>query len=40
MSKIEVLDDVREMSIVDAIERDNAGTRNMLKSKWKEITGK
>ena len=40
MSKIEVLDDVREMSIVDAIERDNAGTRDMLKSKWKEITGK
>jgi len=40
MSKIEVLDDVREMSIVDAIERDNAGTKNMLKSKWKEITGK
>ena len=39
MSKIEVLDDVSEMSIVDAIERDNAGTRNMLKSKWKEITG-
>ncbi len=40
MSKIEVLDDVQEMSIVDAIERDNAGTRDMLKSKWKEITGK
>jgi len=40
MSKIEVLDDVREMSIVDAIERDNAGTKDMLKSKWKEITGK
>ena len=40
MSKIEVLDDVREMSVVDAIERSNAGTKNMLKSKWKEITGK
>ncbi len=40
MSKIEVLDDMREMSIVDAIERDNAGTKDMLKSKWKEITGK
>jgi len=40
MSKIEVLDDVREMSVVDAIERSNAGTRDMLKSKWKEITGK
>ena len=40
MSKIEVLDDVREMSIVDAIERSDAGTKNMLKSKWKEITGK
>ena len=40
MSKIEVLDDVREMSVVDAIERSDAGTKNMLKSKWKEITGK
>ena len=40
MSKIEVLDDVREMSVVDAIERSNAGTKDMLKSKWKEITGK
>ena len=39
MSKIEVLDDVREMSIVDAIEHSNAGTKDMLKSKWKEITG-
>ena len=39
MSKIEVLDDVREMSIIDAIERDNSGTKDMLKSKWKEITG-
>jgi len=39
-SKIEVLEDVGEMSITDAIEASNAGTKNMLKSKWKEITGK
>ena len=39
-SKIEVLEDVGEMSLTDAIEASNAGTKNMLKSKWKEITGK
>jgi len=40
MSKIEVLEDVGEMSIADAVEAHNVGTKNMLKSKWKEITGK
>ena len=39
MSFIEVLDNVQEMSIVDAVESANTGTRDMLKSKWKEITG-
>jgi len=39
-SKIDVLEDVGEMSLTDAIEAANAGTKNMLKSKWKEITGK
>ena len=38
-SKIEVLEGVEEMSITDAIESANTGTKNMLKSKWKEITG-
>jgi replicative DNA helicase len=40
MSKIEVLEDIGEMSIVDAIERDNAGTKDMLKSKWNQIMDK
>ena len=39
MSFIEVLDNAQEMSIVDAVESANTGTRDMLKSKWKEITG-
>ena len=39
-SKIEVLENIGEMSITDAIEASNVGTKNMLKSKWKEITGK
>ena len=38
MSFIEILDDVGQLSIVDAIESSNTGTKNMLKSKWKEIT--
>jgi len=40
MSKIDVLEDASEMSIVDAIERDNAGTKDMLKSKWNQIMDK
>ena len=39
-SKIDVLEDVGEMSLTDVIEASNTGTKNMLKSKWKEITGK
>jgi hypothetical protein len=38
MSKIDILSEVGEMSLVDAIESNNAGTRDILKSKWKEIT--
>jgi len=39
-SKISVIDDARELSVVDMIESHNTGTKDMLKSKWKEITGK
>lgn len=39
-SKINVIEGVEEMSITDAIESANTGSKNMLKSKWKEITGK
>jgi hypothetical protein len=38
MSTIEILSDVGEMSVMDAIESNATGTRDMLKSKWKEIT--
>lgn len=38
MSKIDILSEIGEMSLVDAIESNNAGTRDILKSKWKEIT--
>lgn len=38
MSSIEVLANIEEMSIIDAVESANTGTRDMLKSKWKEIT--
>ena len=39
-SKINVIDDARELSVVDLVESSNTGTKDMLKSKWKEITGK
>jgi len=39
-SKISVIDDARELSVVDLVESHNTGTKDMLKSKWKEITGK
>tara|TARA_B100000700_G_C15040490_1_gene855090 strand:+ start:1462 stop:2853 length:1392 start_codon:yes stop_codon:yes gene_type:complete len=38
-SKISVLDDAGEMSAIDFIESRKTGTKDMLKSKWKEITG-
>ena len=38
MSFIEVMEDVAQLSIVDAVESSHTGTKNMLKSKWKEIT--
>ena len=39
-SKISVIDDARELSVIDLVESHNTGTKDMLKSKWKEITGK
>ena len=39
-SKISVIDDPGELSVVDLVESSNTGTKDMLKSKWKEITGK
>tara|TARA_A100001515_G_scaffold35333_1_gene27549 strand:- start:2386 stop:3777 length:1392 start_codon:yes stop_codon:yes gene_type:complete len=38
-SKISVLDDAGEMSAIDFIESRKTGSKDMLKSKWKEITG-
>jgi len=37
-SKIEVIEDTSQMSLVDIYESHNTGTKDMLKSKWKEIT--
>ena len=39
-SKIEIIDDPSELSALDMVESNHAGTKDMLKSKWKEITGK
>jgi len=39
-SKISVIDDPGELSVIDLVESHNTGTKDMLKSKWKEITGK
>ena len=39
-SKISVIDDARELSVIDLVESHNTGIKDMLKSKWKEITGK
>ena len=38
MSFIEVMEDVAQLSIADVVESSHMGTKNMLKSKWKEIT--
>ena len=40
MSKITVIEELANMSTMDVIEASNLGTKNMLKSKWKEITNK
>jgi hypothetical protein len=37
-SKIEVIDNPGQLSVVDLVESHNTGTKDMLKSKWKEIT--
>ena len=39
-SKFTVIDDAGELSVVDLVESHNTGTKDMLKSKWKEITSK
>ena len=39
-SKISVIDDAGELSVVDLVESHNTGTKDMLKSKWKEIMSK
>ena len=38
-SKITVIDDPSELSTLEILESRNTGTKDMLKSKWKEITG-
>jgi len=37
-SKIKIIDDPSQMSIADIYESHNTGGKNVLKSKWKEIT--
>ena len=37
-SKIEIIEDSSQMSLVDIYDAHNTGTKDMLKSKWKEIT--
>ena len=37
-SKINIIDDPSQMSLVDIYDSHNTGTKDMLKSKWKEIT--
>jgi replicative DNA helicase len=37
-SKISVIDDPGELSVVDLVTSHNTNTKDMLKSKWKEIT--
>ena len=39
-SKISVIDDPSELSALEVLESRKTGTKDMLKSKWKEITGK
>ena len=39
-SKISVIDDPSELTTLEVLESRKTGTKDMLKSKWKEITGK
>lgn len=39
-SKITVIDDPSELSAIEMLESRKTGTKDMLKSKWKEISGK
>ena len=39
-SIISVIDDPSELSALEVLESRKTGTKDMLKSKWKEITGK
>lgn len=39
-SHFEIIDDPDSLSVLDVVESANNGTKDMLKSKWKEITGK
>tara|TARA_R110001592_G_scaffold228361_3_gene484906 strand:- start:701 stop:2095 length:1395 start_codon:yes stop_codon:yes gene_type:complete len=39
-SKITVIDDPSELSAIEMLESKKTGSKDMLKSKWKEITGK
>ena len=37
-SAIKIIEDTSQLSVVDLVESHNTGTKDMLKSKWKEIT--
>jgi replicative DNA helicase len=39
-SYFEIIDDPNSLSVLDMVESAHTGTKDMLKSKWKEITGK
>jgi len=39
-SRITVIDDPSELSVIEMLESKKTGSKDMLKSKWKEITGK
>ena len=39
-SHFEIIDDPNSLSVLDMVESAHTGTKDMLKSKWKEITGK
>ena len=37
-SAIKIIEDASKLSVVDLVDSHNTGTKDMLKSKWKEIT--
>jgi len=39
-SKLHVVDDIGELSLAEAVNASEQGAKKLLKSKWKEITGK